>query len=193
MCDDLITFIIFYCASQLRAMSVTTICQNHPPKPMFWSVMETYVIGMQRYVRLCPSAPPAPDDALHVMHGQCRLVCNFATDCDWKMSPSHWERYHAEKKPIWLSGPDFETSHTSRMKHGRESFRHGVATHNWFVHYIWDIYGGFGHNGKIIQRTLPSHTQPSRSKLTVWASFRNLAHFGRETCAWKSHTWCYCP
>ena len=50
-------------------------------------------------------------------------------------------------------------------------------------HYLWDIYKGFGHNGKIIQRTLPSHTQPSRSKLTVWASFRNLTHFGGETCA----------
>ena len=55
-----------------------------------------------------------------------------------------------------------------------ESLRHGVTTHNWFVHYLWDIYGGFGHNGKIIQRTLPSHTQPSRSKLAAWASFRNL-------------------
>ena len=40
----------------------------------------------------------------------------------------------------------------------RESLRHGVTTHNWFAHYLWDIYGGFGHNGKIIQRTLPSHT-----------------------------------
>ena len=27
--------------------------------------------------------------------------------------------------------------------------RHGVTTHNRFVHYLWDIYGGFGHNGKI--------------------------------------------
>ena len=62
----------------------------------------------------------------------------------------------------------------------RESLRHGVTTHNWFAHYLWDIYGGFGHNGKIIQRTLPSHTQPSLSKLTVWASFRNFTHFGRE-------------
>ena len=52
-----------------------------------------------------------------------------------------------------------------------ESLIHGVTTHNWFANYIWNIYGGFGHNGKIIQRTLPSHTQPSRSKLTVWASF----------------------
>ena len=25
-------------------------------------------------------------------------------------------------------------------------------------HYLWDIYGGFGHNGKIIQCTLPSHS-----------------------------------
>ena len=84
--------------------------------------------------------------------------------------------------PNWLPGPVFETSHTSRKKHGRESLRHSVTTHNWFGHYPWDIYGGFGHNGKIIQRTLPSHTQPSRSKLAAWASFRNLTHFGRETC-----------
>ena len=27
-----------------------------------------------------------------------------------------------------------------------------------FEHYLWDIYGGFGHNGKIIQCTLPSHS-----------------------------------
>ena len=56
----------------------------------------------------------------------------------------------------------------------RESLRHGVTTHNWFVHYLWDIYGGFGHNGKIIQRTLPSHTQPSRSKLTGLGQFSKL-------------------
>jgi hypothetical protein len=84
--------------------------------------------------------------------------------------------------PNWLSGPVFETSHTSEEKHVRESLRHGVTTHNWLEHYLWDIYGGFGHNGKIIQCTLPSHTQPSRSKLTVWASFRNFTHLGRETC-----------
>ena len=63
------------------------------------------------------------------------------------------------------------------------SLRHGVTTHNWFVHYLWDIYGGFGHNGKIIQRTLPSHTQPSRSKLTVWASFETLrTSEGKHVC-----------
>ena len=56
----------------------------------------------------------------------------------------------------------------------RESLRHGVTTHNWFAHYLWDIYGGFGHNGKIIQRTLPSHTQPSRSKLAVLGQFSKL-------------------
>ena len=76
-----------------------------------------------------------------------------------------------------------------------ESLRQGVTTHNWFVHYLWlwDIYGGFGHNGKIIQRTLPSHTQPSHSKLTVWASFQNFTHFRREKRAWKSQTRCYRP
>ena len=47
------------------------------------------------------------------------------------------------------------TSRTSEGKHVRESLRHGVTTHNWFAHYLWDIYKGFGHNGKIIQRTLP--------------------------------------
>ena len=72
----------------------------------------------------------------------------------------------------------------------RESLIHGVTTHNWFAHYI--TFGtymeGFGHNGKIIQRTLPSHTQPSRSKLTALGQFLKLhTHFGRETCAWKSH------
>ena len=73
--------------------------------------------------------------------------------------------------PNWLPGPVFETSPTLEEKHVHGSLRHGVTTHNWFEHYLWDIYGGFGHNGKRIQRTLPSHTQPSRSKLAAWASF----------------------
>ena len=73
--------------------------------------------------------------------------------------------------PNWLPGPVFETSRTLVKKHVRESLAHGITTHNWFAHYLWDIYGGFGHNGKIIQRTLPSHTQPSRSKLAAWTSF----------------------
>ena len=86
--------------------------------------------------------------------------------------------------PSWMpAGPVFETSPTLEEKHVRESLRHGVTTHNWFDHYLWDIYGGFGHNGKIIQRTIPSHTQPSHFKLTFWDSFQNFAHFGRETCA----------
>ena len=56
----------------------------------------------------------------------------------------------------------------------RESLAHGVTTHNWFAHYLWDIYGGFGHNGKIIQPTLPSHTQPSRYNLAGLGHFSNL-------------------
>jgi hypothetical protein len=89
----------------------------------------------------------------------------------------------SHQPPNWLPGPVFETSHTSEEKHVRESLRHGVTTHNWFAHYLYNIYKGFGHNGKRIQRTLPSHTQPSPSKLAAWASFRNFTHFGRETCA----------
>ena len=94
--------------------------------------------------------------------------------------PSHTQPSRS-KLTVWASFRNF--THFGREKHVRESLRHGVTTHNWFAHYLWDIYGGFGHNGKIIQCTLPSHTQPSRSKLTVWASFRNFTHFGRETCA----------
>ena len=96
--------------------------------------------------------------------------------------PSHTQPSRS-KLTVWVSGSVFETLRTSEEKHVCESLRHCVTAHNWFAHYIWDIYGGFGHNGKIIQRTLPSHTQPSRSKLTVWVSFRNFAHLGRETCA----------
>ena len=33
MCDDLVTFVLFYHASQLRATSVNTICQNPPQIP----------------------------------------------------------------------------------------------------------------------------------------------------------------
>ena len=41
--------------------------------------------------------------------------------------------------PNWLPGPLFETSHTSEEKHVRKSLRHGVTTHNWFAHYLYDI------------------------------------------------------
>ena len=30
MCDDLVTFVLLYHASQLRATSVIAFCQNHP-------------------------------------------------------------------------------------------------------------------------------------------------------------------
>ena len=64
----------------------------------------------------------------------------------------------------------------------RECLRHGVTTHNWFAHYLWDIYGGFGHNGKIIQQhTLPSHTQPSCSKLTGSSQFLKLHTLRKRT------------
>ena len=33
MCDDLVTFVIFYHASQLRTTSDITICQNPPQIP----------------------------------------------------------------------------------------------------------------------------------------------------------------
>ena len=36
MCDDLVTFVIFYHASQLRTTSVITICQNPPQKSPPW-------------------------------------------------------------------------------------------------------------------------------------------------------------
>ena len=48
MCDDLVTFVLFYHASQLRATSVNTICQNPPQIPCLGSVIETYVIGLYR-------------------------------------------------------------------------------------------------------------------------------------------------
>ena len=50
MCDDLVTFVLFYHASKPRAMSVNTICQNPPQNPMFVSVIETYVIGLYGYI-----------------------------------------------------------------------------------------------------------------------------------------------
>ena len=50
MCDDLVTFVLLYHAPQLRATSVNTICQNPPLNPMFGSVIETYVIGLYKYI-----------------------------------------------------------------------------------------------------------------------------------------------
>ena len=44
---------------------------------------------------------------------------------------------------VW--GSVFETSRTLEGKHVRQSLRHGVTAHNWFAHYLCDIYGGFGH------------------------------------------------
>ena len=58
------------------------------------------------------------------------------------------------KLAAWASFRNF--THFGREKHVRESLIHGVTTHNWFAHYLYDIYKGFGHNGKRIQRTLPS-------------------------------------
>ena len=44
MCDDLVTFILLYHASQLCTCG---ICQHDlsksPPNPMFWLVIETYL------------------------------------------------------------------------------------------------------------------------------------------------------
>ena len=83
---------------------------------------------------------------------------------------------HTQPSPskLRLPGSVFETSRTSEEKHVRESPRHGVTTHNWYVHYLWDIYGGFVHNGKIIQRTFPSHTQPSLSKFDCLGRFSKV-------------------
>ena len=52
--------------------------------------------------------------------------------------------YSAIMLQLWLPGPLFETWPTLEEKHLCESLRHSVITHNWFVHYLWDIYGGFG-------------------------------------------------
>ena len=76
----------------------------------------------------------------------------------------HWHGCHVCKKSHFqISAPE--------EKHVCESLRHGDTAHNWFAHYLWDIYGGFGHNGKIIQHTIPSHTQPSHFDLAVWTRF----------------------
>ena len=76
--------------------------------------------------------------------------------------PSHTQPSRS-KLTVWASFRNF--THFGRETCAGESLIHSVTTHNWYIHYLWDIYGGFGHNGKIIQRTLPSHTQPSRSKI----------------------------
>ena len=74
----------------------------------------------------------------------------------------------------------------------RESLRHGVTAHNWFAHYLWDIYKGFGHNGKIIQRTLPSHTQPSRSDLAACTSeVQNSSYVNFFGQTFQGATWVY--
>ena len=43
--------------------------------------------------------PPAPGDALHVMHGQYRPVCSSATDCVEKCHSYTGNSYHREKNP----------------------------------------------------------------------------------------------
>ena len=93
---------------------------------------------------------------------------------------------------------------TLEEKHVCESLRHGVTAHSWFAHYLWDIYEGFGHIGNYWEENSTHPTLPY-SAITLkidcvghfsklWgATFRNLTHFGRETCVWKSQTRCHRP
>ena len=67
---------------------------------------------------------------------------------------------HNQCKPQFAIGPtgsNFLNSILAHMLLFGCLGQHSVITHNWFVHYLWDIYGGFGHNGKIIQNS----THPS--------------------------------
>ena len=44
-------------------------------------------------------------------------------------------------------------------------------------HYLWDPYGGFGHDGRRIQPALPSLPSSISKILPVWDNFRTFTHF----------------
>ena len=44
-------------------------------------------------------------------------------------------------------------------------------------HYLWDPYGGFGHDGRRIQPALPSLPSAIAKILPVWDNFRTFVHF----------------
>ena len=44
-------------------------------------------------------------------------------------------------------------------------------------HYLWDPYGGFGHDGRRIQPVLPSLPSAISNILPVWDNFRFFNHF----------------
>ena len=46
MCDDLVTFVLFYHASQLLCNVRQHDLSKSPPNPLLGSVIETYVIGL---------------------------------------------------------------------------------------------------------------------------------------------------
>ena len=83
--------------------------------------------------------------------------------------PSFTISHHA---PNWLPEPIFEILHPLRKGNMCVKVSDTVLPPITGLHITFGTYyEGFGHNGQRIQRTFPSHTQPSCSKLAACADF----------------------
>ena len=80
--------------------------------------------------------------------------------------------YHQQSWRIWLSGPVFffALSPTSKIyKCPWIVFGQANIANILSWHYLWDTYGGFGHDGRRIQPALPSLPSAILKNLAVWA------------------------
>ena len=102
---------------------------------------------------------------LTLYHLKYNTICPFPTKICKKL---HW----TEKLVI-----NYVTESNDQSFYVIARAQHGVTAHNWFAHYLWDIYGGFGYNGKIIQRTLPSQA--------ITLRFGCLGNFSKLDALWK--------
>ena len=111
--------------------------------------------------------------------------------------------YHQSTRRIWLSGPIFVLSTHFHLNvpglFGQPNIANILSWHfthfqpryinvpglfgqpdianilSW--HYLWDPYGGFGHDGRRIQPALPSLPSVISKNLAVWANFCTFTHF----------------
>ena len=94
--------------------------------------------------------------------------------------------YHQQSWRIWLSGPVFfALSPTSKIYKCPGLFGQANIANILSWHYLWDTYGGFGHDGRRIQPALPSLPSAILKNLAVWAGFFALSPTSKiYKCPW---------
>ena len=86
--------------------------------------------------------------------------------------------YHQQSLRIWLSGPVFLHFHPlPRYINVPGLFGQANIANILSWHYLWDTYGGFGHDGSRIQPVLPSLPSANSNILPVWDNFHFFTHF----------------